>query len=85
MDKTIAEQCREKIRELAHGPTVRIPNDELRLLFINAADRLDKQDKALRAAADRFDDLGDFISEGKPYNNAGFFKASARRCRELDF
>jgi hypothetical protein len=36
-------------------------------------------------AADRFEDLASITESDGPYTNAGFFRASARRCRQLDF
>ncbi len=38
-------------------------------------------ESALRLAADRFDDLATAVEAGQPYTNAGFLRASGRRCR----
>lgn len=80
MDKTYADLLRERARGFT-GPG---GDPELQLVMINAADFLDKQAKCLRMAADRFDDIGSVMDEGA-YNNSGFMRASARRCRQLDF
>ncbi len=37
---------------------------------------------ALRHAISRFDDLATIIEKDGGYSNAGFMKASARRCRQ---
>lgn len=80
MDKTYADLLRERARGF-NGPG---GDAELSLLLTNAADALDKQAKCLRMAADRFDDIGSVMDDGT-YNNSGFMRASAQRCRELDF
>lgn len=77
MDKTYADLLRERADRRDLDP-------DFRLLLTNAADTLDKQTKCLRMAADRFDDIGSIMDRGT-YNNSGFMRVSARRCRELDF
>lgn len=43
---------------------------------------VERLEEALRLAGDRFEDMATILEEGTVYTNAGFFRASARRCRQ---
>lgn len=73
--KPIIDRLREEIahrKEGLSGPAA----DEDRLLA-DALYHIEKQEHALKVAAERFEDLGQIISRDGHYDNSGFMHASA--------
>lgn len=79
----IADEIRNEIEQRAKG--VARTSTDMDLLLKNAVYTIEKQAWALKAVADRLDDLGSIIERDGRYDNVGFLRATARRCRELDF
>lgn len=83
MNPTVLDRLKQMVANNEKG--LRGKTAAADLLFVDALALVEKQAHALKMAAERFDDLGAIVSRDGGYDNAGFMRASARRCRELDF
>lgn len=82
-DMEITERLRAEIASRTKGLSGKTVDTDL--LLEDALYAIKKRDMALKMAAERFEDLGSIVAKSGGYDNAGFLRASARRCRELDF
>ena len=79
----VADSIRREIENRSNGLMAK--SDATDLLLKNALYTIERQAFALKAVADRLDDLGSIVERDGKYDNVGFLRATARRCRELDF